>query len=98
VRGWGDLGLEIENRAVGARFSRMTCAGVCIRVEGTYLGPGKLGFRWWQAKTNRRTRGGDLGLEIENRAAGAWFSRMTCAGVCIRVEGTYLGPGKLGFR
>ena len=59
-RGAG-LGLKIKKRAAGAQFSRTTCAVVCIRVEETYLGPGKLGLRWWQVKIDRRARVGGFG-------------------------------------
>src|ERR1700683_2562547 len=60
------------DRAVGARFWRTPRAGACRWVEGTWLGWGKPGLRWWGCSIERHTRGA-VGPKSESGLPGLGF-------------------------
>ena len=95
--GGGCFGLKTENRAVGARVSRTTCAGARIWVVGGRLGWDNPEFGSWVRAIEWDTRGGCFGLKIENRDVGARVSRTTCARARIWVVGDRLGWSNPGF-
>jgi hypothetical protein len=66
-------GWKIENRAVGARFSRTIRSGARIWLEGTQLGRGKPGFKGWEVGIDHCTRVGGFGRKIENELVGLGF-------------------------
>jgi len=108
LRGWevgidqrvrvGGFGSKSENRATGARFSRMNHGGPLRWIEGTYLGRGKPGLRGWEVGIDRRMRGGCFGLTTQNQATGARFwQTKSGGGAFFWVEGTLLWWGTLGL-
>ena len=54
----GGPGLPVKNRATRARFWLARCGGVLIWEEGTCLGWGNTGLRWWECVIEQRARVG----------------------------------------
>ena len=74
-KGGGLVGAKNQNRAAGARFWSMKHWGAMHHIEGTTLGWGTPGLRWWGSPIGRSTRGGWLEPKTKTEPPGLGFGQ-----------------------